>query len=437
MRRYDVDWLRVMALGLLIIYHIAVTFQPWAYFIAFIQSQKSLEFIWIFMGLINIWRIPLLFIISGMGVCFAMKSRNWKALLKDRTKRILLPLIFGSLFIVPIQFIIFQSFNNMELAYWPTAAHLWFLENILWYVILLCPIIYYLKNHPNNFLFRSLNKILTQPFALYIITIPFILEAELMVGPWDDFSTYSGTSHGYLLGIMTFFTGFIYISIGNLFWRSVEKIKKVSLIIAIILYIIRLLIFELKSPTFLIVIESWSWLFSIFGFGSIFLNRQSSLLQYLSKAVYPVYILHMVFMNLAAYLVLTQPIRTDYIYTVERVEKNSVAQEVGLIAGDKILNPDWKSFAPNASITLLVLRGEDVEQLSLLCNSEGKIGADINIFTPAIVPKFAPSDISKFWIFGKFILMILLTFLGSILCYEYIIKRVKWLRPLFGLKIEG
>ena len=136
MRRYDVDWLRVMALGLLIIYHIAVTFQPWANFIAFIQSQQSLEFIWIFMGLINIWRIPLLFIISGMGVCFAMRNRNWKSLIKDRAKRILLPLIFGSLCIVPIQFIIFQSFNNMELAYWPTAAHLWFLENILWYVIL-------------------------------------------------------------------------------------------------------------------------------------------------------------------------------------------------------------------------------------------------------------------------------------------------------------
>jgi hypothetical protein len=300
----------------------------------------------------------------------------------------------------------------------------------------LCPIIYYLKSHPNNFLFRSLNKILKQPFALYIFTIPFILEAELMVGPWDDFSTYAGTSHGYLLGIMTFFTGFIFISIGNLFWRPVEKIKKVSLIIAIILYIIRLFIFELKSPTFLIVIESWSWLFSIFGFGSIFLNKPSGLLQYLSKAVYPVYILHMVFMNLAAYLVLSQPVRTDYIYTVDRVENNSAAQEAGLIAGDKILNPDWESFAPNTSITLLVMRGEDVEQLSLLCNSEGEIGADINDF-PALVPKFARSDISTFWMFGKFILVILLTFLGSILCYEYIIKRVKWLRPLFGLKIEG
>ena len=28
-RRYDIDWLRVIAIGLLLIYHIAIAFQPW------------------------------------------------------------------------------------------------------------------------------------------------------------------------------------------------------------------------------------------------------------------------------------------------------------------------------------------------------------------------------------------------------------------------
>ena len=101
MRRYDVDWLRVLALGLLIIYHISVVFQPWAYFIYFVQSEKPVESIWLAMGLINIWRIPLLFIISGMGVCFAMRRRNWKELLKDRTRRILLPLILVHYLLFP------------------------------------------------------------------------------------------------------------------------------------------------------------------------------------------------------------------------------------------------------------------------------------------------------------------------------------------------
>ena len=132
-RRYDIDWLRVFALGLLIIYHISIVFQPWAYFIYFPQSEKPIESIWLVMGLINIWRIPLLFVISGMGVYLAMRSRNWKELIKDRTKRILLPLIFGSLIIVPIHVYIYQAFTGLGSAYFPGPGHLWFLGNILFY----------------------------------------------------------------------------------------------------------------------------------------------------------------------------------------------------------------------------------------------------------------------------------------------------------------
>ena len=42
-RRHDIDWLRVITIGLLLIYHVAIVFQPWGVFIAFIQSDKSIE----------------------------------------------------------------------------------------------------------------------------------------------------------------------------------------------------------------------------------------------------------------------------------------------------------------------------------------------------------------------------------------------------------
>jgi hypothetical protein len=70
--------------------------------IGFPQNAESLEGVWILMSMINVWRIPLLFLISGMGVRFAMGRRNWQQLLKDRTLRILLPLVFGFFFIAPI-----------------------------------------------------------------------------------------------------------------------------------------------------------------------------------------------------------------------------------------------------------------------------------------------------------------------------------------------
>ena len=137
MRRYDIDWLRVLALGLLIIYHAIVSFQPWGYLIAFPQNEDSLEKLWIPMGLINIWRIPILFIISGMGVRFAMGSRNWRALLKDRTIRIFVPYIFGFFFICPINLYLASIyFKEIELGgYIPNPGHLWFLGNIFTYVL--------------------------------------------------------------------------------------------------------------------------------------------------------------------------------------------------------------------------------------------------------------------------------------------------------------
>ena len=80
MRRYDIDWLRVLVLGLLIIYHSTISFMPFGIKLFFPQNKQTLDILWFVMGLINIWRIPLLFIISGMAVCFSMKRRNWKEL---------------------------------------------------------------------------------------------------------------------------------------------------------------------------------------------------------------------------------------------------------------------------------------------------------------------------------------------------------------------
>ena len=83
MRRYDIDWIRIGAIGLLILYHAVISFQSWAEEIFFIKNEQELEILWILMSMFNVWRIPILFMVSGMGVYFAMQNRNWKQLLKD------------------------------------------------------------------------------------------------------------------------------------------------------------------------------------------------------------------------------------------------------------------------------------------------------------------------------------------------------------------
>ena len=384
------------------------------------------------MGLINIWRIPLLFIISGMGVCFSMRRRNWKELLKDRAKRILLPLIFGSFFIVPISGYLYQEFNNLDPMYFPNGGHLWFLGNIFFYVLILCPIFFVLKRNPNNVLSRCFKWVLKFPAALYLFTIPFIIEAEL-VAPSQGFASYANTPHGFWLGLLAFLTGFIFISLGDVFWRAVERIKIIALGIAIPLFLVRMIVFQIGGPFFMTVIESWSWLFAVIGFGSTYLNRPSSALTYLSKAVYPVYILHMIFLNLSASLILSKPTSIEMVSYVNYVEADSPAQKAGLIIGDQISNPEVLKFIDNSSAILNVTRKDVNFNIELFPPSKEYTGVHLSPI-PYFIPVHENSDTSVFRGFFYFILVNILTFSGCLLTYEYFVKRIGWFRPLFGVK---
>jgi len=342
-RRHDIDWLRVIAIALLLIYHVVIVFQPWGFYIGFIQSLETSDAIWIPMALLNVWRIPLLFFVSGMGVCFALRRRDWKQLLMDRAKRILLPLIFGSFFIVPIHVFLFQKYYEQDIAYSPGMGHLWFLANIFIYVTQIIGFAFLKKNYDYKF-FNFFRRLLKRPYFLYLFIIPFVLEAEL-ANP-EYFSLYVGTGHGFLIGMLAFFFGFLFIAIGDAFWNAVEKIKIASLIIAFALYLIRLFNFDLNGPNFLTSVESMNWIFAVFGFGYKYLNKPGKILIYLSQAAYPVYIIHMIFLYLASFIIL-----------------------------------------------------------------------------PLNIPLAL-----------KLISIVLLTFTGCIITYDLIIKRVVFLRPLFGLK---
>ena len=107
MRRYEIDSIRSIALLLLIFYHIIISFIPETKAIFFIvNNQKDIviDLLLVLSSALNIWRIPILFFIGGMALSFSSKRRNTDELIKERFKRIILPLTFCSFFITPIYF---------------------------------------------------------------------------------------------------------------------------------------------------------------------------------------------------------------------------------------------------------------------------------------------------------------------------------------------
>ncbi|MEQ9405625.1 MAG: acyltransferase [Cyclobacteriaceae bacterium] len=345
-RRYDIDWLRVIAIGLLLIYHIAIGFQPWGVFIGFIQNNDSLESIWIPMSMLNIWRIPLLFFVSGMGVCFAIQRRDWKQLILERAKRILLPFVFGMVVIVPLHIVIWQQYYLQEIQYIFNPAHLWFLGNIFIYVVALSPLFFYLKKNPDGKVQQFLERTLRNPFGLLVIMIPFVLEAEILKP--EIFEMYALSLHGFLLGMIAFLTGFCCVYSGMGFWHTVTQWRWILLSLAFSLYLVRLLEFDLRTPDYLMAVESNLWIFSVFGFGYKHLNKPGKALSYLSQAAYPVYIIHMVFLYLGS----------KYLFTMD-------------------------------------------------------------------IP-----------VMGKFVLLNVFTLVCCLSTYEFVIRRISFIRPLFGLKNE-
>ena len=345
-RRYDIDWLRIFALGLLMIYHAVIVFQPWGKRLLFIINKEPLESLWPIMASFNVWRIPILFLVAGLAYHYSMKLRNWKNILKERNIRLGIPLLISIFFLHPAYLLLSQKFYNIPHAYWPNLGPLWFVAFVLIYCYITLPGFLYLKNKLETGCFKSLIKMFQYPFGILLVVIPVIIES-ILVKP-EFYHAYAMSWHGFWLGLCWFIAGFIFACAKDNFWSAIERIRYLSLILAVLFFAVRLLVFNLKSPDIIIAIESINWVFAVVGFGSKHLNKPSPVLSYLSKAVFPLYII---------------------------------------------------------SLPLQI------------------------VFSYFLVSLVLPAEV-------KLLLVVLFTIGGGLLLYELIIRRIKYIRPLFGLKLK-
>lgn len=99
-RRADLDWIRVAALGLLILYHVMLVYAPWDWHV---HSRHHFAWLGLAALVTNPWRLTLLFLVSGAAVRLMARRRTAREVLVQRAARLLPPFAFGVLVLVPPQ----------------------------------------------------------------------------------------------------------------------------------------------------------------------------------------------------------------------------------------------------------------------------------------------------------------------------------------------
>lgn len=96
-RRLDLDWIRIAAFLLLIAYHVGMYYVSWDWHVKSPAASPAIEPL---MLLVNPWRLGVLFLVSGAATAFIVAKLAPGALARSRSWRLLVPLVFSMLVIV-------------------------------------------------------------------------------------------------------------------------------------------------------------------------------------------------------------------------------------------------------------------------------------------------------------------------------------------------
>jgi len=330
-RRHDIDALRALAFALLILYHWCMLYvggEDWGWHL---KSPHLAEWLQLPMLAVNRWRMDLIFLISGLSVHFLLRGTTVGRFVALRSWRLLLPLVFGMLVVVPIQpyaegvangavepgFIAFLA-RYYAGSTWPEGAfagwehgftwnHLWYLAYLWCYTLVLAALLPVLRRLPNPFAHLRGVWMLTLP-AVPLIAGTLLLQPHFedtgdLVHDWYRHSIY--------------FTAFLYgwwLGTQSSAWAELVRLRKVALGGAAGLFAVyAACVFLLPDETpdalqsLVWVLRNfyiWWMLCAILGFARVHLDRPFRWLPYANEAVYPWYVLHQSLIVAIAYVLL-------------------------------------------------------------------------------------------------------------------------------------
>ncbi|MEM1325794.1 MAG: acyltransferase family protein [Bacteroidota bacterium] len=328
-RHHDIDWLRIIAIVLVLYFHVAMIFvEDWDWHI----KNEERSYLWLeFNFFLSRFRMPLLFVISGLGSWFAFRKRNVWQYIKERGIRLIIPLLFGMLVIVPPQIYFERLFQgDTYTSFWQFYAtvfectpypegnlswhHLWFVLYLFIYSAVAAPFFQWLKSHNGSHL-RAQLHFFNHPIRLYFLALPSVFIHCTLAIQFPQTNALVG-DYGYLLYWFTFFVVGYLIAAQPSIWKRIEKSSRRSLQFAILATLIvnyfRWNRIELDEGSWLFLfvrattaLSGWLWLFTAMGYGKRYLNRPHPILAYANRAIYPFYIIHQTIIVIIGYYVVT------------------------------------------------------------------------------------------------------------------------------------
>ncbi len=317
------DWLRVLAVLLLIPYHTARIFDAVDSF--YVKSAETNIAFTAFVGFFTSWGMPLMFLLAGTATWFALGFRSPGQYALERFKRLIVPLIVGVLVIVPPQMYFAQRFHSQYagsyLDFYPgffqwisgsdypgigfSFAHLWFILFLFPMALICLPLFVFLRSKPGTRLTGGLAAALGKPGMILLLALPLPFTTL-----FDD-----PLGHNFTLYIIMFAYGYLLMS-NERFQETVYSSRwhAASLgAIATIGYFALVLVWgtkgeEIDIPSILFQMafnfSAWFWTMAFLGFGQKYLSVGNALLRYFSQASYPFYVLHQTAIVMIGYYVL-------------------------------------------------------------------------------------------------------------------------------------
>lgn len=327
-RRFDLDWLRVIAILAVFLFHTTRFFDPLDWHVKNATTYPSLAFMDAF---VTLWGMPLVFIVSGASLYFALKPSMLK-FIDDKVRRLLVPLVVGiftfSALQVYFERITHHQFNGTFFDFIPhyfqgwypfdggnfawMGMHLWYLMLLFIYTLLLMPLLYWLKKGSGQNTLRSLGDLLARPFLVFSVGIAVALLLTVL----DPNTIWGAKAFGawsFVPYLLFLFAGFLVMSHEGI-QKRITQYRWLSLGLGIVLIAGLIWYWQQNGePLFgtwtytafnmLYGFASWCWIQTVLGFGFKHLNAPRPILFYAGQAVLPFYILHQTVLLTVGYFI--------------------------------------------------------------------------------------------------------------------------------------